>query len=326
MLAVGLLLLAVSSALARKWTDNTGKYSVEAELVEVKGDKVVLKKSTGSVITMPIARLSKADQEYLQSLGKPGPKPPDDSPATQPAVVPRDEKLAAELEKGSIVSIRASEQPVGSVLAQIEKATGNRVRIIGDFNRDDPKVLSKVSSPNLQGIPDDEQILSKRVSLNLQGKPFWEAIDAVAAAAGVEFGSILNGTAVLSTEGPQFDKIKVVGAPTVVGAFRVYPAFDDSSGNAMIVVRLEPRFGEPQVRSYQAEITLPDAKQIRYKPDSMFRQSKLQTGELTLPIKPDLPKGTKKAQEIKLEARLAVASDPKALSRSKWAGTWTGSI
>ncbi len=90
MLAVGLLLLAVWPALARKWTDNTGKYSVEAELVEVKGDKVVLKKSTGSVITMPIARLSKADREYLQSLAEPGPKPPGDSPATEPAVVPQD--------------------------------------------------------------------------------------------------------------------------------------------------------------------------------------------------------------------------------------------
>ncbi|NQV05288.1 hypothetical protein HQ535_01965 [bacterium] len=67
-LAVGLLLLVASAALARKWTDNTGKYSVEAELVDVQGDKVALKKSTGSVITMPIARLSKADQDYLTDL------------------------------------------------------------------------------------------------------------------------------------------------------------------------------------------------------------------------------------------------------------------
>ena len=54
---------------------------MEAELVEVKDGKVVLKKSTGLVLTVPISRLSKADQEYLQSVGKPGPKPPDDSPA-----------------------------------------------------------------------------------------------------------------------------------------------------------------------------------------------------------------------------------------------------
>ena len=57
-LSVGMLMLIASSALARIWTDSTGKFSVEAELVEVKGDKVVLKTSTGSVITVPIARLS----------------------------------------------------------------------------------------------------------------------------------------------------------------------------------------------------------------------------------------------------------------------------
>jgi hypothetical protein len=296
MLAVGLLLLAGSPALTRTWTHHTGKFSMEAELVEVKGDEVVLKKSTGSVITVPIARLSKADQEYLQSLGKPAPKPPGDSPTAQPAAVLQDEKLAADLNKGSIVSIRARGQSVGSVLARIEKATGNRVRVVGKFGRD------------------DEQILSKRVSLNLQEKPFWEAVDAVSAAAGVKFRGIDGGTLELSTEGPRFDKIKVVGAPTVVGAFQVYPGFHDFFGNAIIVVRPEPRFGRPQVRGYQAEITLPDGKRIQYKPDFLFSTSNVYTGELTLRIKPDLPKGTKKAQEIELEARLAIASSWKAFT------------
>lgn len=82
MLAVGLLLLAASPVPARKWTDNTGKHSVEAELAEVKGDKVVLKKSKGSPITLPIARLSKADQEYLQSLAK-DEKKTEENPYTQ---------------------------------------------------------------------------------------------------------------------------------------------------------------------------------------------------------------------------------------------------
>ncbi len=298
-LAVGLLLLAASPAPARKWTDSTGEFSVEAELVEVKSDQVVLKKSTGSVITVPIARLSKADQEYLQSLSKPGAKPREDSPATRPAVVPQDEKLAAELQNGGMVSIRASGQPVGSVLAQIEKATGNRIRIVDQFGRD------------------DEKILAKRVSLDLQAKPFWEAIDAVAASAGVKVRALSNGTLELSTEGPQFDRIKVLGATTVVGAFQVYPGFDDFFEQAMIIVRPEPRFGEPQLRGYQAEITLPDGKQIQYKPGFMFNTSNVHTGELTLRIDTDdlnVPEGTKKARGIKVEARLAVASDPKAFT------------
>jgi uncharacterized repeat protein (TIGR03803 family) len=76
MLSVGLLLLATSPALARKWTDSTGKHSVEAELMEVKGDKVVLKKASGLVITVPVARLSEADHRYLQSLPEPSSGPP----------------------------------------------------------------------------------------------------------------------------------------------------------------------------------------------------------------------------------------------------------
>ncbi len=294
-LAMTLLLLAVSPALAREWTDITGKYTVEAELVAVRGDKVLLKKeSTGTVITLPIARLSKEDQDYLESLSKPGPESADTSPATGPAPVTRDEKLAAELQKGGIVSITAVEQPVSSVLAQIEKATGNRINIVDKFGRD------------------DEDILSKRISIDLQEKPFWEAVDAVTAAAGVKFFGIDDGTLELSTEGPQFDKIEVLGDSIVVGAFQMYPGYDSFFEHAMIVIRPEPRLGELQVRSYQAEITLPDGKQIQHKPDFMFRTSSSHTGELTLQIDADdldLPQGTKKAREIKIEANLAVASE-----------------
>ena len=66
--AVCLLLLAASGAAARKWTDQTGKYTVEAELVEVRGDKVVLKKPTGEVITVSIGRLSAADRQFLANV------------------------------------------------------------------------------------------------------------------------------------------------------------------------------------------------------------------------------------------------------------------
>lgn len=274
----------------RKWSDDTGDFSVDAQLLKVEGDKVVLKKTTGSVIRVPIARLSEADQQYLQSLSKPDEEPTDDTPATQSAAVPRDEKLAAELQKGSIVSIRADEQTVGSVLAQIEKATGNRVRILEEFGH-------------------DGEILSKRVSINLQKKPFWEAVDAVAAAAGVKFCAIKDGTLDLSAEGMQMHNVKVTGPTTIARAFQVYPGFDEFFDNAMIVIRLEPRFGEPHLRSYQAEITLEDGKQIEYKPDFIFNTSNIHTGELTLQIKPDLPEGTKKAQQIKLEARLAFPSE-----------------
>jgi hypothetical protein len=58
----------------RRWTDTTGKFSVDAELVETKPDSVVLKKAGGATITVPIARLSDADREYLKTLAKPAAK------------------------------------------------------------------------------------------------------------------------------------------------------------------------------------------------------------------------------------------------------------
>lgn len=72
-LICGLLLLAAQRSWARKWSDATGKFSVEAELVEVKAGKVVLRKAGGTEVTVPVARLSQVDRRYLESLGNPVP-------------------------------------------------------------------------------------------------------------------------------------------------------------------------------------------------------------------------------------------------------------
>jgi CubicO group peptidase (beta-lactamase class C family) len=72
-LICGLLLWAAQPGWARKWSDTTGKFSVEAELVEVKADKVVLRKAGGAEITVPLARLSQVDRRYLESLDKRAP-------------------------------------------------------------------------------------------------------------------------------------------------------------------------------------------------------------------------------------------------------------
>lgn len=50
----------------RNWTDNIGKIIVDARLVEVKQGKVWLKKADG-VISLPLIKLSKVDQEYIKN-------------------------------------------------------------------------------------------------------------------------------------------------------------------------------------------------------------------------------------------------------------------
>jgi hypothetical protein len=74
-LPILLMYVAAATAQQRTWTDSTGKFSVEAELVEVKDGKAVLKKTSGKLTTVPVARLSETDQRYLQSLDQPAPGP-----------------------------------------------------------------------------------------------------------------------------------------------------------------------------------------------------------------------------------------------------------
>lgn len=49
---------------AREWSDSTGKYSVEAELVSADGNDVVLKKVDGQTVTVPLDRLSPEDRIF----------------------------------------------------------------------------------------------------------------------------------------------------------------------------------------------------------------------------------------------------------------------
>jgi hypothetical protein len=78
--AITLTLIFIGSAAAtaakRTWTDNTGRFSVEAEVIEMRGDTIVLKKANGATAAVPLARLSQADREYLQTLATPAARRP----------------------------------------------------------------------------------------------------------------------------------------------------------------------------------------------------------------------------------------------------------
>ena len=61
---VGIFVL-VASAQQRRWTDSTGKYSVDAEFVEVKVGTVAIRRSSGKTVAVPLARLSTLDRKYV---------------------------------------------------------------------------------------------------------------------------------------------------------------------------------------------------------------------------------------------------------------------
>lgn len=67
LLSVLLLLVVAGPALARIWTDATGKYTTEATLVECQGGIAYLKKDNGAIVSVPVTRLSPVDQAFIES-------------------------------------------------------------------------------------------------------------------------------------------------------------------------------------------------------------------------------------------------------------------
>ena len=59
---------AVADARPRKWTDRSGRFSIRAELMEVKDDQVVLKRPDGKTISVPLMRLSRRDQDFVVGI------------------------------------------------------------------------------------------------------------------------------------------------------------------------------------------------------------------------------------------------------------------
>jgi hypothetical protein len=52
----------------RKWSDNTGTYEVEGRLIAILDGQVRVLKSTGKTTTVPMRRLSDADQKYVEEI------------------------------------------------------------------------------------------------------------------------------------------------------------------------------------------------------------------------------------------------------------------
>jgi hypothetical protein len=50
----------------RRWRDTTGRFSVDAALVAVNQDWVVLRKKDGQTINVPLAKLSDSDIEFVK--------------------------------------------------------------------------------------------------------------------------------------------------------------------------------------------------------------------------------------------------------------------
>jgi hypothetical protein len=83
---------------SRSWTSADGKFTVEARLVEVGTEHVRLRKSDGSVISVPLAKLSRQDRDYVTQVKKQPPSeidqfvPPDRIRVLPVFLVPRGQR------------------------------------------------------------------------------------------------------------------------------------------------------------------------------------------------------------------------------------------
>lgn len=62
-----LVVLLASVADARVWTDSTGHYKVEADLIAFNDQSVILQRADHQLVQMPIEKLSEADRAYLKT-------------------------------------------------------------------------------------------------------------------------------------------------------------------------------------------------------------------------------------------------------------------
>jgi hypothetical protein len=86
----------------RTWTDSTGAYQVQAELVDEDGGTVRLRKSDGQIVALPLERLSAADQAYIRKRQA----GPENSDGAADVLAPSSRRITLELLTGAQVTGR----------------------------------------------------------------------------------------------------------------------------------------------------------------------------------------------------------------------------
>ncbi len=82
-----------AAAQTRTWTDSTGKFTVQAKFVGLSDGKVTLEREDGTQITLPLEKLSAADQKVVAAMGNGGDSP--FQPASPPSKTAPKKKSAA---------------------------------------------------------------------------------------------------------------------------------------------------------------------------------------------------------------------------------------
>ncbi len=83
-LALAMIHAGVSEAAVQKRHESTGRYSIEADLVDCEAGWVVLRKIDGKLIELPVTDLSRADRRWVHNHLAPTDKMLQRSPTESP--------------------------------------------------------------------------------------------------------------------------------------------------------------------------------------------------------------------------------------------------
>jgi hypothetical protein len=181
-----------STSPARRWTDNTGRFSVEAELVEVREGKVQLRKADGATVALPITRLSDRDQRYLASLREP--QADAKAPATRPEKAdgrPPKPALPDAAKKRRTAAPRSPAVALGSPtrLAFVETPLRNVAYYLEDLHRVEIQLDHAAS-----GMADAQITYTSR-----KGETLQVALDKILGPKGLDWAVLNNEVIILTT-------------------------------------------------------------------------------------------------------------------------------
>ncbi len=96
-------------ATAKKWTDDTEKYSIEAEFVDLQDGMVRLRKSNGDVVRVPIQKLSGGDQDYVRlRLAEPHDEQPSVGGRQEIPAIGNSKELSETIKRGPLCGVRVT--------------------------------------------------------------------------------------------------------------------------------------------------------------------------------------------------------------------------
>jgi hypothetical protein len=128
--------LAADPANARTWRSANGKFSLEAELIDVTATGVVLQKADGTEVRLPFVQLSQADREYVhewRTSKTPGRTPNGNAPNAAPDNAPNANRSPATARKWSdktgSFTVDAELTGVTDTVVVLKRADGNMVRV-----------------------------------------------------------------------------------------------------------------------------------------------------------------------------------------------------